>query len=277
MRHLLMFLSLAMIHAMIHSPAVLAENSSPQKPKSSPKPVTVTGKLEAGLMAIGGETTGTRVTTSNNRVYELEFVQHPELQESIDEFDGKEVTVTGPMRLIRGVERNDRWVIDVLKLQAKDASKASQTSTGAPQDEMKYSATANNKETTVRLVQDKEGLDVEIVSLSGIDTVTITRIAGQWSSPITLQLNLKGLEHLEVTAGDQTQHWGVSAAQPNEFRTWTNENGAEITLPPDSPRYSPVRREHSSIQNDGYAVTLPAGLLESNPESITVRFIDFYR
>lgn len=276
MRHLMMCFSLAMIHAMILCPALLAETSPVHKPKPPPKPVTVTGKLETGLMAIGGETTGTQVTT-NSRVYELEFVQHPELQERLEELNGKEVTVTGPMRLIRGVERKDRWVIDVQKLHAKEDSKSSKTSAAMTGDGLGYSAESNKEETAVRIREGKRGLVVEITSPSGIDTVTIKRNAERWPGRVNLHLNLKGLELLEVTAGVQTQYWGVSASQSNESRTWTVQDGAEVTLPPASPRFSPVRREHSPVQKDGFALTLPEGLLASNTESLTIRFIDFYR
>ena len=284
MKHLLTIFSPVMICAMLLSPIALAETSPAQKPKSGPKPVTVTGKLEAGLMAIGGETTGTRVTT-NGRVYELEFKKHPELREKVEEYNGKEVTVTGPMRLIRGGEGPDRWVIDVQKLELKGARKSRQPVTVGIEKKMNYAARPTREETTIhlQLTEDEDALDLLIHSPPGIDTVTVTRNANQWPRQINLHLALNGLEHLEVTAGNETLCWGVSSSQPSEIRCWTKLNGAEVPLSPESPQFSPVRRENSLFESEGnrsgghFAVTLPESLLHSNPDTFVVRFIDFYR
>jgi hypothetical protein len=244
--------------------------------------VTVTGKLEAGLMAIGGETTGIRVTT-NGRVYELEFVKHHELQEKAEKYNGKEITVTGSMRLVRGVEGPDRWIIDVQTLELKEARKSRDPVTVGTEMEMKYVARPTRDETTVHLQLNEDTLDVQIHSPPGIDTVTMTRNANQWPRQVTLHLALNGLEHLEVAAGNESLCWGVSSSLPSTVRSWTKLNGAEEPLSPESPQFSPVRRVTASVESEGnpnenlFTVTLPESLLRSNPDTFVVRFIDFYR
>src|SRR5262249_32921880 len=45
----------------------------PSGPGAGPVPVTVTGRLRVGVMAVGGETTGTTLTAPDGRTYDLDF------------------------------------------------------------------------------------------------------------------------------------------------------------------------------------------------------------
>lgn len=79
------------------------------------------GRLRHGVVAIGGETTGTTITF-NRIVWELQL--HDEAaREFAKEHHKEPVVVTGTLRKIGGTEVKDRWIIDVKKLSERDATK----------------------------------------------------------------------------------------------------------------------------------------------------------
>ena len=77
--------------------------------------VEITGTLTTGIMAIGGETTGT-IIQSGNVTWELDFGQNPQLQARAKELNGKRVVVTGTYRRGRGVEIAQREIVTVASL-----------------------------------------------------------------------------------------------------------------------------------------------------------------
>jgi hypothetical protein len=85
--------------------------------------VEVTGTLRTGLMAIGGETTGT-VIVANGVSWELDLRALPEVKAKIAEYDGKKVVVSGTFEQRRGVERRKRDIVTVttLRLAQNEAS-----------------------------------------------------------------------------------------------------------------------------------------------------------
>ena len=87
--------------------------------------VEVTGTLQTGLMAVGGETTGT-VITSSDVTWELDLGQNPKLQKMVSELDGKKVTVVGIYRRHRGVEVRQREIVTVSELSSAKAKQERQ-------------------------------------------------------------------------------------------------------------------------------------------------------
>jgi hypothetical protein len=77
--------------------------------------VEVTGTLTTGIMAIGGETTGT-VIQAGNVIWELDFEQNAQLKARAKELSGKRVVVTGTYRRGRGVEIAQREIVTVTSL-----------------------------------------------------------------------------------------------------------------------------------------------------------------
>ena len=91
-------------------------------PPSEPS-VTVEccGRLRHGIVAIGGETTGTTITF-NRTVWELRLPDDA-AREFAKEHHKEPVTVTGRLRKISGTEVKDRWIIDVKTLSKRDITK----------------------------------------------------------------------------------------------------------------------------------------------------------
>ena len=74
--------------------------------------VAVSGKLEHGIMAIGGETTGTTIT-ANGITWELQLGANEEFRKTAEEKNGKMVQITGELTRKMGVERGARFIVIV--------------------------------------------------------------------------------------------------------------------------------------------------------------------
>jgi len=81
------------------------------------KEVQVRGTLKTGIVAIGGETTGTIVRTKAG-TFELDLGKDKELRALAKKLDGKEVVVSGPLQVRKGVEVKERRIITVKTLKA---------------------------------------------------------------------------------------------------------------------------------------------------------------
>ena len=87
--------------------------------------VDVTGSLQTGVMAIGGESTGVTITSSGI-VWELEFEQMPADLDNMDR-----VRVTGTLVRLQGVEIPARWIVKVDSISAE----AGHGDTGEPESD----------------------------------------------------------------------------------------------------------------------------------------------
>ena len=74
--------------------------------------VTVVGKLRTGIVAIGGETTGTTITAKGIK-WELDFGKNAELRAAAEKLNGKQVTVNGTLERRSGIEVKERWIVAV--------------------------------------------------------------------------------------------------------------------------------------------------------------------
>jgi hypothetical protein len=79
------------------------------------KKVVVTGTLQTGVVAIGGETTGVTVKTKKG-TFELDFGTDKKLRNQADKLNGKAVVVTGTLEVRKGVEVKERKIIRVSAL-----------------------------------------------------------------------------------------------------------------------------------------------------------------
>ena len=77
--------------------------------------VEASGKLEHGVLAIGGETTGT-VVTSGRITLEVDLSRQQELIARAEELSGKFAMVTGKLELRKGVEIPRRLVVVAQKI-----------------------------------------------------------------------------------------------------------------------------------------------------------------
>jgi hypothetical protein len=80
------------------------------------KKVEMKGKLRTGIVAIGGETTGTIIETKDG-TFELDFGKDKELRQKANKLKDKLVLVAGTLEVRKGVEVKERKIITVSKLQ----------------------------------------------------------------------------------------------------------------------------------------------------------------
>lgn len=120
-------------------------------------------------------------------------------------------------------------------------------------------------------------------SPSGISQSVIESTDGTWPDTVMLQLHLKGLENLKISNGKVTIEAAVSS-QDGQVRLWM-DGKEDSLLDSMSPYWIQVRiagkdgKPETTIPlEDGYfEIPFPKTLLENNPKSITVNWIDFYR
>lgn len=77
--------------------------------------MTLTGKLQHPVLAIGGETTGT-VIQAKDKAYELDLKGNKALLKQVESLKGKQVTVVGALRVVKGVEIPERRVVTVTEI-----------------------------------------------------------------------------------------------------------------------------------------------------------------
>jgi len=81
--------------------------------------VEIKGTLSTGVMAIGGETTGTIIQSGDVR-WELDFGDNKELRQTAAKLNRKTVIVTGTYERRRGVEIRERHIVKVATLKAAE-------------------------------------------------------------------------------------------------------------------------------------------------------------
>ena len=122
-----------MLRSIIAAAAILlatgASFAIPAPPPAAPpatapaaNKMSFTGKLSTGVMAIGGETTGT-IISDGKTTYELD-IKGAALKTKAEGLNGKQVTVTGTLTIKAGVEIAQRRIITVDTLEAAVSASA---------------------------------------------------------------------------------------------------------------------------------------------------------
>lgn len=250
--------------------AVLGTSLSAAEPEKSEDhiEVTVTGTLRSGIIAIGGETTGVTIT-ADGITWELALKQ-PELKKLAGSADGKKVVVQGQLKRKRGVEIPERYIVTVSSLKPAKVL-----------PEKQRAAITADDEKNIRLACSDEETIIEIHSKSGIGRTKITRLGDAWPAAMTVRLHLRGLESLKAGNGTQTVQWSIASSGKPVCRTSLLTANTETPLKPGDKYYTraSLKAEQPRIPlQDGYfSVPLPPQLWASQPESIELRWIDFYR
>ena len=150
-------------------------------------------------------------------------------------------------------------------------------------DESPFKITTKRDDDRIEVTVRDDKAVIAIRSPFGISQAVIERRDDTWPDTLTMRLHLRGLEGLKISNGRITLDAAMST-QDSTVRLW--ENGKE-----DSPLdfRSPYWMEIHLIDKDGkptngiplddgsIEMQLPSPLLEGNPQSITINWIDFYR
>lgn len=94
---------------------------APPSPAGDYIRVEIRGTLRTGMMAIGGETTGT-VVSARGATWELDLTSLPQGRQRAESLDGRRVLVKGSLEIRPGVERRERAIVAVSSLEPAPAA-----------------------------------------------------------------------------------------------------------------------------------------------------------
>lgn len=77
--------------------------------------VRIVGTLRSGVVAIGGESTGTTIT-AKGITWELDFGGKQDLLKMAESLDGQRCIVQGSLERRPGVEIKERWIVTATRL-----------------------------------------------------------------------------------------------------------------------------------------------------------------
>lgn len=145
--------------------------------------------------------------------------------------------------------------------------------------QFKITTKRDNDKVEVQIENGRATLSIQ--SPFGISQAVIERLDETWPNAVMLQLHLKGLSNFKVTNGKVTLE---AAGAGHGERQW-KDGKDDSPLDFKSPYWMEIRmvgddgKEATTIPlKDGYfEIQLPKALLEVNPKSVTVNWIDFYR
>jgi hypothetical protein len=173
------------------------------------------------------------------------------------------------------------------------ASVASAAEPAAKDESLPFKITSKRADDVVKIEATAEQAVLDVRSPFGISEATITRTGKSWPAAFIVRLNLKGMEHFEVTDGKTTVQAAASPSGEFKPRVWRGQDEKTTLTEKDDWWLAISRNEikHSSKaekppvgedragegKRTSFDIVLPRALFEHNPKTITVRWIDFYR
>ncbi len=149
-----------------------------------------------------------------------------------------------------------------------------------------FRATTKHADDTVELHTAKNRVLFSVESPTGISSATIKRITKEWPRQVVLRLHLKGLERLTISNGDTTLNLSVSSHREDPLvQLWLN-NEEDAALNTTSRFWMRVHRvdteklspnENPTKSRRYYEMQLPQALLAGSANTLTAKWIDFYR
>jgi hypothetical protein len=122
---------------------------------------------------------------------------------------------------------------------------------------------------------------IDVFSQSGIGGATITTTRERWPSSIVLRLHLSGLESVAVSNGKVKLTGSVLSHSGNTKRLYLTEEGQDGEREPGTEIkvLDAAGKPITGLPGkDGYfEIMLPKALLEGQPKSLDLGWIDFYR
>jgi hypothetical protein len=132
---------------------------------------------------------------------------------------------------------------------------------------------------TVKIEEDRAIFDIR--SPFGISNATIERTAAHWPQRVTLRLHLKGLEHFQITGGDLK----VAGSAPRQPKPTPSDEKESDAADNKRPLEATIRMFDASgkpaskvpLESGCFEVDLPVRLIETNPKTLRLEWVDFYR
>lgn len=133
----------------------------------------------------------------------------------------------------------------------------------------------------VKVKVEKDTATLDVSSQSGIGSATITLAKGKWPTTVVVRLYLSGLESFAVSNGKTKLTGSVLSHSGNTKRIYLTEDGKDGEREPETT-INVLDAEGKPVKGlpdkGGYfEITLPKALLECQPKTMELGWIDFYR
>jgi hypothetical protein len=150
----------------------------------------------------------------------------------------------------------------------------------ASDDDPLFKITTRRDDDQVVVSTDKNTVVVDVKSPVGLSQAIIERKGDHWPANVMLRLHLQGLERLQVIEGDRRIEASVSSQNGT-----TRIRKDSVPLDAKHAYWMGIRKlskDGKSVQaipsNKGsFEIRLPKALFENNPNSITIKWVDFFR
>jgi hypothetical protein len=148
-----------------------------------------------------------------------------------------------------------------------------------------FKITTKRKDDRVEVRADGDRAVLSVKSPFGISKAEVERLQEKWPKAVVLRLHLTGLSTFRVSNGKEQVDASVSVQDGKpKARVWKDGN-EDAPLDAKNPLWMDLRivggdgkPPNELPLKDGYfELTLPAALFASNPKTITLSWIDFYR
>lgn len=141
--------------------------------------------------------------------------------------------------------------------------------------------TPGKPDTRMVVSKDNHPSVIDVHCPLGIDRAALNRAGAHWPTAIVLRLHIKGLESFEATSGQATLLVAVPSTGEPLPRLSLKQDGKETAIDKQSPYWADVKvvgpKVAIPLENGHFEIPLPAKLFEGNPETIQLRWVDFYR
>jgi hypothetical protein len=122
---------------------------------------------------------------------------------------------------------------------------------------------------------------LDVTSPSGIGGATIGLTKGKWPTTVILRLHLSGLESFAVSNGKVKFTGSVLSHSGNTKRLYLTEDGSEVEREPETEIkvLDASGKPVTGLPEKGgyFEIRLPKALLDGQPKSLELGWIDFYR
>lgn len=123
---------------------------------------------------------------------------------------------------------------------------------------------------SLAIKSDKTGCRLEIDSATGIGSITIKPSAGSWPNQVTLAINLKSLEGLDITTQATRVHTALGGKTVEVYRK-SNTGKWEADKAGKAPTIK-ITQAHGVIE-----IVIPASLLTDKEPFVEIQWVDIYR
>jgi hypothetical protein len=149
----------------------------------------------------------------------------------------------------------------------------------------KYKITTKKADDVVDVQAEKDKVIFDVKSPSGISQAVIERLEDKWPESVVLRVRLKALESFKADNGKVILQAAVSSADLKTKLKLIKDGKAGDALDEKSPYWMDVRAigadgkpaKEIPLKNGYFEMTMPKALLEGNPKSLTLNWIDLYR